>query len=211
MAHQCKQYRIVKSGERANDKGSKMPYRNFGGISLEVVEKRNYLGSQFILVRIADPSDFAALGEPENHDEVFAEVDGKLYKWYEESNSWGDFLPGNMPGPKGDKGDAGVNGTNGTNGTNGIDGKRIDTYSGTTDANGLFTVTYTTAFPSVPTIQPGPYASNNHVWQKVSSTTTGFSLRLVQRASVNLLSTDLLLSAVTNVSGASVKATVIAV
>lgn len=201
-----------------------MPYRLFGGVSLEVVETRNYLGSQFILVHSA--STLAGLGEPENADEVFAMYDGKLYKWYHETDAWGAFLPGNTPGPtgatgatgakgdkgdKGDTGDTGATGAAGTNGTNGIDGKRIDSYSGTTDANGLFTVTYGVAFPAVPNVQPEAYTSNNHVWQKVTSTTTGFSFRLVQRASVNLLATDLLLSAVTNVSGASVKAIVVAV
>lgn len=104
-----------------------------------------------------------------------------------------------------------LKGTNGTNGTNGLDAKRIDSYSGTTDANGLFTVTYTSAFPAVPNVQPEPHTSNNHVWQKVTSTTTGFSFRLVQRNSVNLLATDLLLASVTNVSSASVKAIVVAV
>jgi len=195
-----------------------MPYRNFGGIPLPVEEERNYLGSQYILVH--EGSDPATLGEPENADEVFASYDGKKYKWYHETDSWGPFLPGNEPGPQGEKGDkgdtgdagpAGAAGATGATGPAGQDGKRIDSYSGTTDANGLFTVTYTTAFPAIPNVQPEPYTSNNHVWQKVSSTTTGFSFRLVQRASVNLLATDLLLAAVTNVSGASVKAIVVAV
>jgi len=122
-------------------------------------------------------------------------------------------------GATGQNGLPGVNGTNGTNGAQGIQGpagpagldaKRIDTYNGTTDANGLFTVTYTTAFPAIPSVQPEPPLSANQTWVKVTSTATGFSMRLVQRAAVTLLSTELLLAAVTNVVGASVKATVIA-
>lgn len=93
---------------------------------------------------------------------------------------------------------------------NTTDVKRIDTYTGTTDANGLFTVTYPTAFAARPSVQPEPPANANQTWVVVSSTATGFSLRLVQRAAVTLLSVEVLLAATTNVSGASVRVVVIA-
>jgi len=88
--------------------------------------------------------------------------------------------------------------------------KRIDTYLGTTDANGLFIVVYSTPFPAIPTVQPEPPVSANQTWVKVTSTVNGFSFRLVQRNSVNLLSTDLLLATTVNATGIAVRANVIA-
>ncbi len=118
--------------------------------------------------------------------------------------------PQGNTGAQGIKGDTGNTGPQGIQGQAGLDAKRIDTYNGTTDANGLFTVTYATAFPTIPSVQPEPLLSANQTWVKVTSTTNGFSMRLVQRAAVTLLATEVLLAAVTNVVGASVKATVIA-
>lgn len=113
-------------------------------------------------------------------------------------------------GLTGPTGFTGPQGNTGAQGLPGLDAKRIDTYNGTTDANGLFTVVYTTAFTGIPSVQPEPPLSANQTWVKVTSTTSGFSMRLVQRAAVTLLATEVLLAAVTNVAGASVKATVIA-
>lgn len=81
--------------------------------------------------------------------------------------------------------------------------KRIEAYAGATDANGLLTVTYPVAFASVPNVQPEPPSVANYTWIKVSSTTTGFSLRLIQRASLTVLGLELLAAAFTNVAGAS--------
>lgn len=102
----------------------------------------------------------------------------------------------------------GARGATGPAGPSGVS-KRLETYDGTTDANGLFTVVYPVAFPAVPSVLPEPPASNNQVWVMASSTVSGFSLRLVQRASANVLGNDLLLAAVTNVAGAVVRAEVI--
>lgn len=88
--------------------------------------------------------------------------------------------------------------------------KRIDTYSGKTDANGLYTVTYPTPFPVIPSVQPEPPAMANQVWVKVSSTTTGFSLRLLQRNVVALLGIEVLLGATVNVNGGDARVVVIA-
>jgi len=91
-----------------------------------------------------------------------------------------------------------------------VDAKRIDTYTGKTDANGLYTVTYPTPFAAVPSIQPEPPALPSQVWVKVSSTTTGFSLRLLQRNTVNLLNIDVLLGATVNVANADARVVVVA-
>lgn len=88
--------------------------------------------------------------------------------------------------------------------------KRIDTYTGTTDANGLLTITYTSAFATVPSVQPEPPTASNQVWTKVTSTTTGCSLRLVQRAAVTVLGLEVLLAGTTNVAGASARVVVVA-
>lgn len=88
--------------------------------------------------------------------------------------------------------------------------RRIDTYAGKTDTNGLYTVTYPTPFPAAPSIQPEPPAMPNQVWVKVNSTLTGFSLRLVQRNTVNLLNIEVLLGATVNVANADARVVVIA-
>ena len=88
--------------------------------------------------------------------------------------------------------------------------KRTETYTGTTDASGLITVTYPTAFPAVPNVQPGPPPSSDMSWVLVSSTTTGFSLRLVQRAVLTILtSIQVLAGTVTNVVGSPARVLVV--
>lgn len=88
--------------------------------------------------------------------------------------------------------------------------KRIDSYVGVTDANGLFTVTYSTAFPAVPSVQPGPPSASTQSWILVSSTTTGFSVRLVQREVLTVLSLQVLAGLVTNVAAAPAQVLVVA-
>ena len=90
-----------------------------------------------------------------------------------------------------------------------VKAKRIETYTGTTDANGLLTVTYPTPFALVPNVQPGPVPSSDMTWSMVSSTVNGFSIRLVQRVVVTLLATQLLLGTVTNVAGSAVQVLVV--
>lgn len=87
--------------------------------------------------------------------------------------------------------------------------KRMEPYIGTTDASGLFTVTYPVAFSAIPNIQPEPPSVANYTWIKVSSSTTGFSLRLIQRASITVLGFELLAATFTNVAGAAAKALVV--
>lgn len=83
--------------------------------------------------------------------------------------------------------------------------KRIETYTGTTDGSGNYTVTYGTAFSTVPDVQPQLQAgTTSQVVRITSSTTTGFTVNVTNRASVTLLSIEVLLAATTPVSGASV-------
>jgi hypothetical protein len=88
--------------------------------------------------------------------------------------------------------------------------KRIETYSGTTNASGQIVVTYGTAYPAVPVVQPPAPAAANQVWTTVASTTTGFTLQLNQRNTVTLLSVEVLLGATVPVSGAAATVLVVA-
>ena len=118
--------------------------------------------------------------------------------------------PVGATGAIGPQGPAGATGPQGATGPAGADGKRIETYTGKTDANGLFSVTYATPFPTIPSVQPEPPAMANQVWVKVSATTTGFSLRLVQRNVVSLLGIEVLLGATVNVNAGDARVVVIA-
>jgi hypothetical protein len=109
---------------------------------------------------------------------------------------------------RGARGLPGANGANGTNGTNGIS-KRIEAYTGTTDANGLYTVTYPVAFSAIPNVQPEPPSVANYTWIKVSSTTAGFSLRLIQRASLTVLGLEVLAATFTNVPAIAARVLVV--
>lgn len=88
--------------------------------------------------------------------------------------------------------------------------KRVDSYTGTTDANGLFTVTYPTAFAARPIVSPEPPSVANRSWVTVSSTATGFSLRLVERAVLSVLALEVLAGTPTPVPSIAVRAMVVA-
>lgn len=137
--------------------------------------------------------------------------------------------PAGSPGPKGDTGDVGPPGSVGPMGSDGPTGatgatgpegpvgpqgpsgisKRIVVYTGTTDANGLFTVTHSPAFTATPAVVPDPPANANQVWVKVSSTASGFSYRLTNRAVLSVLGLDVLAGGVTNATGVTVRAVAI--
>lgn len=89
--------------------------------------------------------------------------------------------------------------------------RRVETYTGTTDANGLFTVVYATAFAARPVVTLEDPDSSTRFWVMVSSTTTGFSARLVNRAILTVLALEVLAGTPTNVSGAAVRAVVTSV
>lgn len=83
--------------------------------------------------------------------------------------------------------------------------KRIETYLGTTDGSGNYTVTYGTAFSSTPDVQPQLQSGTTSQLVRITSTsTTGFTVQVTNRASVTLLGIEVLLAATTAVSGASV-------
>ena len=87
--------------------------------------------------------------------------------------------------------------------------KRIETYTGTTNASGQVTVTYSSAFSAVPNVQTPPPALANQTWTLTASTTTGFTAVLNQRNVVTLLGLEVLLGAVVPVSGSAAQIVVI--
>lgn len=89
--------------------------------------------------------------------------------------------------------------------------KRQETFLGVTNASGNYTVTYTTPYSSVPDVQPQLQAGTpSQVVRITSSTTTGFTVQVTNRASVTLLAVEVLLAATTPVTGASVSVLVTA-
>lgn len=64
-------------------------------------------------------------------------------------------------------------------------GKRLETYSGTTNSSGLYTVTYGTAYSVVPNVQfQINGGSNKQTILLTSSTTTGFTVYVQLRADI---------------------------
>lgn len=88
--------------------------------------------------------------------------------------------------------------------------RRIETYLGTTDSSGNYTVTYSTAFSSIPHVQAILQSPTTQQQVRITATsTTGFTVNATNRATVNLLSTDLLLGNTTPLVGASVSVLVV--
>lgn len=88
--------------------------------------------------------------------------------------------------------------------------KRIETYTGTTNASGLYSVTYTTAFSSKPKVIVTYEGSNNKNNVFVSSsTTTGFTITATQYNAINALGIEVLAGAPTALTGATVNVIVI--
>ncbi len=83
--------------------------------------------------------------------------------------------------------------------------KRVETYLGTTDGSGNYTVTYAVPFSTAPDIQPQLQvgSANNGIYI-TSSTTTGFTVHAYQRAVLSLLGLELLAGIPTNLTGVSV-------
>lgn len=85
-------------------------------------------------------------------------------------------------------------------------GKRLELYSGTTDASGNYTVTFGSAYSVAPNIQASitNQSNTNQQIRVVSVSTTGFTINVYQRNAVTLLTIEVLLAAVVNVNGATV-------
>lgn len=88
-------------------------------------------------------------------------------------------------------------------------GKRQEPYSGTTNSNGEYTVTFSTAYSAAPNIQANIVGGTANQFIIIPSiSTTGFTVKAVQRSAVTLLGIEVLLAATTNVNGANIDAIV---
>lgn len=83
--------------------------------------------------------------------------------------------------------------------------RKCETFLGTTDSSGNYSITFTNSYASAPDIQPQIIGGNfNQFIRVVSVSTTGAVVQAGQRNTVNLLSTELLLGTTVNLVGASV-------
>lgn len=89
--------------------------------------------------------------------------------------------------------------------------KRIETYSGTTNASGIYTVTFAEPYDVAPSVHASITNQSSTNWsvRVTSVTTTGFTVHTYQRSAVTLLAVEVLLAATTNVSGVTVDVLVV--
>lgn len=82
--------------------------------------------------------------------------------------------------------------------------KRQETYSGTSNASGAYSVTFTTPYTVAPNIQANIVGGSANQFITMNVTTTGFTTTVYQRNTVNLLATEVLLGTTVLVNGAKV-------
>lgn len=83
--------------------------------------------------------------------------------------------------------------------------KNQETFSGTTDASGNLTVTFTKTYSTIPDIQPQLIAGTPSQTIRITSrSTTGCTINVTNRASVTIATVEVLLAATTPVSAAGV-------
>lgn len=84
--------------------------------------------------------------------------------------------------------------------------KRVETYSGVSNVNGEYSVTFSQAYSVAPNIQASivNQSATNQFIKITSVSTTGFIINVYERGSVNISGSDVLLSGVSNVNGASI-------
>jgi hypothetical protein len=83
--------------------------------------------------------------------------------------------------------------------------RKVETFLGTTDASGNFTITFANAYTTPPDVQPQIVGGTfNQSVRVVSVTNTGCIVQAGQRNTVTLLATEVLLAATVALAGASV-------
>lgn len=87
-----------------------------------------------------------------------------------------------------------------------VAGGREEIYTGTTDVNGEFTVSYVRPYGSAPHLDPTMMPPNvsNAVIRPISNLTTGFTVKVEARATLSVLGLEVLASAAVPRSGQSV-------
>lgn len=82
--------------------------------------------------------------------------------------------------------------------------KKQETYSGTTNASGVYTQTFPVAYSVAPNIQANIVGGANNQVVTMTVTTTGFTCTVVQRSAVTVLGLEVLLAGTTPVNAAKV-------
>lgn len=110
-----------------------------------------------------------------------------------------------VPGPEGPQGEQGPQGEVGPEGPS----RRIETYFGSTDGNGDYSITYAPAFAEIPCVLPDLISTaNSQTWRISSSTVEGFTVRVEQRSQVTVLGVQVVGFTTTPVAGAELNVTV---
>lgn len=83
--------------------------------------------------------------------------------------------------------------------------RKVETFLGTTDASGNYTITFANSYATAPDVQPQIVGGGfNQFVRLVSVSTTQAVIQVAQRNTVNLLATEVLLGNTTVVNGANV-------
>ena len=85
-------------------------------------------------------------------------------------------------------------------------GKRVETFTGASNASGVYTVTFANTYSTAPNVQASitNQSATNQFIRVSNVTTTGCTVNVYARSAITLLSVEVLLAATTNVSGATV-------
>lgn len=85
--------------------------------------------------------------------------------------------------------------------------KRVENYNGVTDANGLWTVVHTPAFPATPDLTTYVSSDNpDYTLTLVSQSASGFQVKVQRRSTATVVGITVIVPGWTVVSGASVAA-----
>jgi hypothetical protein len=92
-----------------------------------------------------------------------------------------------------------------------VDMKRIEAYSGTTDASGNFSVTYLVPYNTIPYVGPSTYPNADATTRVrvTASSTTGFTVHTEKNSTVTILTIDVLSPGVIAVGSVPVRVLVI--
>ncbi len=89
--------------------------------------------------------------------------------------------------------------------------KRIETYNGTTDASGNYSVVYSPAFAATPHVNPVVYPAGDAITRVrvTAASATGFTVKTEKNNTLNVLGLDVLALGTVNVASVPVRIVVI--
>lgn len=89
--------------------------------------------------------------------------------------------------------------------------KRVETFAGTTDATGNYSITYSPAYGATPHVSPVIYPPGDSITRVrlTAASATGFTVKTEKNATVNLLGVDILGIGTGNVASVPVRVLVV--